>query len=120
MLWTNKRTLLIDDIIVGMILLFPLLRYYDIPIIGIGFSTFFPLILFGLCGLLILTKKKVYGPIEMKRSGNWYFLFLFWIIGVTLSYEFYSDISVNAAGANYNVFSLLIASSAFSLTPEKS
>ena len=109
MLWTNKRTLLIDDIIVGMILLFPLLRYYDIPIIGIGFSTFFPLILFGLCGLLILTKKKVYGPIEMKRSGNWYFLFLFWIIGVTLSYEFYSDISVNAAGANYNVFSLLIA-----------
>lgn len=104
---TVKRITL-DAIAILLVLITPFLRYYSVPVLRIGFETFITFLLLGITGLLFIYRLRERVPQELKQAKRWYGLFLAWMIVVTLGFELFTDINLNASGANYNANSILL------------
>lgn len=98
----------VDALIIFLVLVTPLLKYYDLPILGVGLETLFTMLLLGLCILLSFFPKKTIVPLQQVQSKRWYAIFLTWLILVTVAYELYTDINVNSVAANYNLSALIM------------
>lgn len=104
---TVKR-ITVDALAMLLALIAPFLRYYQVPVIHVSFETLITFALLGITGLLFFYRFKESTPQEMKKAKRWYGLMLAWLIIVTVAYELYTDINLNATNANYNFNSLLL------------
>ena len=102
------RKFFLDKLMVLLILLAPILRYYDVPILNIGFEPLLSAIILVLGAVLLICKQNTTSPAELKRSRNWYGLFLIWMVIITLIFELFTEINVNAPLANYNIRALVV------------
>ena len=98
----------LDTLAVCLILLTPLLRYYDVPVVGVSFETLFTLLLLGLCVLLYFAPRQNAIPAEMKSAKKWFALFLAWLVLVTAVYELGTDINMSSALSTYNLSALIM------------
>lgn len=103
------KTITIDTVIMVMVLITPLLKYYELPVVDVSFETFITFLLLFMTGLLATIRKKNEATAEELRASNkWYGLFVAWMVIVTAFYELFTDINLNAAAANYNLNSLFM------------
>lgn len=89
---TSRAVQRISNIIVFLILLMPVVRYYNVPGTDIGSNSAITLALFFLTTMacVIHNKKIVYGPssVALKKTRQLFAAFLIWSIIITLYYEY--------------------------------
>ncbi len=92
---------------IGIILLIPILRYYDI-LGSLGLES----VLRTIAALLVFYLfhfESIYHQEAFAKSRNWFLLFSIWSIAITFAYELGSDINISSPFANYTLFSYVLA-----------
>lgn len=92
---------------IGIILLIPILRYYDI-IGSLGLES----VLRTIAALLVFYLfhfESIYHQEAFVKSRNWFLLFCIWSVAITLAYELGSDINISSSFVNYTLFSYVLA-----------
>lgn len=97
----------LDNVVIVLVMLTPLMRYYSVPILDIGFESFFVLATLFICIWFAMIGRTFEIPREMNRSGNFFALYLVWTVMITLFYELCSNLNMNLSIANYNLSGLL-------------
>lgn len=75
-MYLNRKR--ISNIVITLILLLPILKYYFLPIINIGFETVFYAIITGL--LLLLRAIAPHPPKQLRSSRNAFLCFALWCV----------------------------------------
>ena len=105
---SKKLVLRIDDLFCFLVFLYPIVRYYKVPIIGVGFESIMA-VLICIIGLLLWLKRFYWGcERELLKSKRFYLFFLVWAILITLYYELFTGLNYRNPIANYNTNSMMI------------
>ena len=97
----------LDNVVIVLIMLIPMMRYYSVPILDIGFDSFFILAILFICIWFAMIGRTFDIPREMKRSGNFFALYIAWTVAITMFFELCSNLNMNLSIANYNLSGLL-------------
>ena len=104
---TVKR-ITVDAVAMLLILIAPFLRYYSVPVLRVSFETLITFLLLGITGLLFFLRINEKVPRELKSAKTSFGLFLAWMIIITVAYELFTEINLNASKANYNAYSVVM------------
>lgn len=97
-----------DDLFCFLVFFYPIVRYYKVPLIGIGFEAVMAVMIF-IVGLLLWIKRLYCkSEKELLKSKRFFLLFLIWAAVVTLYYELFTEFSISNPASNYNVNSITI------------
>lgn len=104
----NKSNL--SNFISILILLLPLIKYYQLPVIGISVETIFKIIIFIFCLLIVTFTQKDKKDFNLKKSSLYFKLFCSWLIIITFIFEAFTNINIYNENSNYtyNTFIMLI------------
>lgn len=97
-----------DDLFCFFVFLYPLLRYYKLPIIGMGFEAVMALLLGIIAFFLWLSRFSLEYDVELRKTKNYFLLFLLWSLLITAFFEMFTEYNLNNPMANYNINSMII------------
>ncbi len=95
-------------ILVWVILLIPIMKYYELPIVGLGMETFLIFISLSLCIYISFNNRGNPLDKKLKTTSRFFLLSGVWLLGVTAYYELFTNINMQSGFGGYGLNTLIV------------